>query len=338
MRCTVLTDLPPPPVGKEGWPWTEASNPLPPSTLEGRNWPRISIVTPSYNQGEYLEETIRSVLLQGYPNLEYIIIDGGSTDHSVEIIKKYEPWLSYWISEPDKGQAHALNKGFAFASGDIYAYLNSDDLFLKQTLERVAEAFGRLLKTPLIISFTGIMFGEGTAESEILPQTDPQLETWISSSTSLFQPSTFWTRKVHEKVGGFREDLHACFDKDFFLQGIFRAGTYRPRPDYVVSKFRLHRCSKTTAQQNTFEAENLLLSESYAIDHFLASALNREKSRKISREQICLSFRKQGFLDRSINLTRVGLLYPRELITRFYLGAWKRIIFEAITRTESTRN
>ncbi len=127
MSCPTLADLPSPPSNQTGWMWNEESSQLPENMPDGHQLPRITIVTPSYNQGQFLEATIRSVLLQGYPNLEYIIIDGGSSDNSVEIIRKYEPWLAYWVSEKDRGQAHAINKGFAHATGSIYAYLNSDD-------------------------------------------------------------------------------------------------------------------------------------------------------------------------------------------------------------------
>src|SRR5437763_13110939 len=105
MRCPTLKELPSPRGNRTGWPWMQEIQQLPERMADGKPWPKISIVTPSFNQGEFIEETIRSVLLQGYLNLEYIIIDGESTDSSVEVIKKYEPWLTYWVSEKDNGQA-----------------------------------------------------------------------------------------------------------------------------------------------------------------------------------------------------------------------------------------
>jgi len=135
MHCSRLNDLPSSFTGKVGWPWTEESPQLSDTMPDGRPWPKISIVTPNYNYGQFLEETIRSVLLQGYPNLEYIIIDGGSTDNSIEIIKKYEKWLAYWISEPDRGQSHAINKGLKMASGEWFNWINSDDLLMPHALK-----------------------------------------------------------------------------------------------------------------------------------------------------------------------------------------------------------
>lgn len=129
MRCPTLNELPPPPPEKTGWPWTEESLQLPEKMPDGSEWPRISIITPTYNYGRFLEETIRSVLLQGYPNLEYIIIDGGSTDNTVDIIRKYQDYLTYWISEPDEGQTDALNKGYRYCTGQIFAWLNADDAY-----------------------------------------------------------------------------------------------------------------------------------------------------------------------------------------------------------------
>ena len=108
----LISQLPPPPPDRTGWPWTEESPRLPSHMPDGSKWPKISIVTPSYNQGKFIEKTIRSVLLQNYTNLEYIIMDGGSTDESVEIIKKYKPWLTHWGSEKDEGQSDAINRGF----------------------------------------------------------------------------------------------------------------------------------------------------------------------------------------------------------------------------------
>ncbi|MCH8077935.1 MAG: glycosyltransferase [SAR324 cluster bacterium] len=124
MQSPTLQELPPPPPDKVGWPWTEGSALQPAATPGGDDWPMISIVTPSFNQGQFIEETIRSVLLQGYPNIEYLILDGGSTDETVDIIRKYEPWVSYWVSEPGDGQSDAIDQGWARSSGEILELLN----------------------------------------------------------------------------------------------------------------------------------------------------------------------------------------------------------------------
>lgn len=145
--------------GKSNWPWTEETDPGV-YTAEIQ-WPRISIVTPSYNHGLYIEETIRSILLQNYPNLEFIIIDGGSTDNTVEIIKKYEQWLTYWVSEKDRGQTHAINKGLLKCTGEIFNWINSDDLLAKNSLYKLAKVFLENNKPDVICGYTNIFHPMG---------------------------------------------------------------------------------------------------------------------------------------------------------------------------------
>ena len=142
MRCPTLRDLPLPPPGKTGWPWTEESARLPPSRPDGPRWPRITIVTPSFNQSQFLEATIRSILLQGYPDLEYFVLDGGSTDGSVATIRRYAPWITSWVSEPDGGQSVAINRGLERGSGLYATWINSDDMLCRDALVSHASRIG----------------------------------------------------------------------------------------------------------------------------------------------------------------------------------------------------
>src|SRR5918996_5491103 len=207
MRCPTLSQLLPPSPGKIGWPWTEESAQLPETMPDGCVWPRISIVTPSYNQGQFIEETIRSVLLQGYPSFEYIVIDGGSTDDSKEIIQKYEPWLTYWVSEPDRGQAHAINKGFARATGDIIQWVNSDDLLTPGALAEV----GRLISlNPGAMIAGGCENFWADGKSEIKYNYGLSREGLIAfwrREASYEQRSLFTPCRVMDECGGLDETL-----------------------------------------------------------------------------------------------------------------------------------
>jgi glycosyltransferase involved in cell wall biosynthesis len=233
-------------------------NPVPGKVV----WPRISIVTPSYNQAAYLEETIRSVLLQGYPNLEYWIMDGGSTDDSVEIIRRYEPWLSGWMSERDEGQSHAINKGLERASGDLLAYINSDDLYLPGALHAVAAYH---LQNPL----AGLIYGQCQVIDPagnvlgMLPARRASARRMIQRGDYLPQPATFWTRAAMEMVGHFDTSLHYAMDYDYFIR-VARSFplAYLPMP---LAAFRRHRVSKTVSQEKRHWREALSISERHGL-------------------------------------------------------------------------
>lgn len=214
-----------PPADKAGWPWTGARPDMWEKIAPASALPRITVVTPSFNQGAFLEETIRSVLLQGYPNLEYIIIDGGSTDGSVEIIRKYEEWLTYWISEPDRGQTHALNKGFERATGNILAYLNSDDLYMPYTFDLIARIFRDWPEVSWITGHRSYTVGDGiispnpkTAHvfNQHLFRTGFHLY-WLFGWNQ--QPSTFWRRDLFAKAGARFDEAHQCtMDLDLWIK------------------------------------------------------------------------------------------------------------------------
>lgn len=216
MRCPTLAELPSPPPGKTGWPWIEESPQLPETMPDGRPWSRITIVTPSYNQGQFIEETIRSVLLQGYPNLEYFIFDGGSTDESVEIIRKYEPWLSYWVSERDKGQSDAINKGFARSTGEILAWLNSDDTYLPVAFKEAATVFETHPSAALVYAKALVTDDKGN-ELEILGKPF-NLCMMLTKHNMVPQPSAFIRRRSANQVGSLNINFHYMMDWDYWLR------------------------------------------------------------------------------------------------------------------------
>lgn len=215
-----ISGLPYPPPGKSGWPWTEGSVQMPPLMPDGKPWPRITLVTPSYNQGWALEETLRSVLVQGYPNLEYIVMDGASADESVAVIKKYEPWLDYWESAKDQGQADALKRGFAKASGQIYGWLNSDDYFLSGALKAIAELVSKNPEASAWVGTTHEVGRNGAFIRAVTPSsgTKDEFFNWSRGKLHFHQPACFFSAKAYKQVGGLDDRMWCTMDMDLWIR------------------------------------------------------------------------------------------------------------------------
>lgn len=236
-----------------GWPWTAESTSPPSVRPDGTPWPRVSIITPSLNQGPFLEETIRSVLLQSYENLEFIFIDGGSTDNSVDIIEKYQQRIDYCVSEPDDGQASAINKGFSRATGDIFTWLNSDDYLLPGALYTVANAyrsmpdagawFGGCQRVDEHGSLIGVHWPKGVSFRE--------LGEW--SSNWVQQPACFFSRSAWETCGPLDTNLYSAFDFDFWLKLAKRLPI--ETVDAELAAARIHQAAKSQRQRETMHAE-----------------------------------------------------------------------------------
>ena len=204
--------------------------------------PRISIITPSFNQGEFLEETILSVINQKYPDLEYIIMDGGSTDNSVDVIKKYEDTISYWVSEPDNGQADAIHRGFSMATGDILAYINSDDIYFPDSFRVIAETF---MSNPTAQWVVGKGYciddkGQFLNRKKYAPVTFINM---LFLEDCVMQPTAFWRKELYSAVGGIDTHYQFSFDYDLFLKFVHRFPPVRVNHD--IAAFRIHPQSKT---------------------------------------------------------------------------------------------
>jgi glycosyltransferase involved in cell wall biosynthesis len=234
--------------------------------------PKVSIVTPSYNQAEFLEETMLSVLSQDYPNIEYLVIDGGSNDGSVEIIRRYTDRLAYWVSEPDRGQAHALQKGFAGASGEIIAFLNSDDVYLPGAVDTAVEA---LQADPGLAVVHGDSIYVDAAGEEIGRKVGlggDFLGHFLLQFNPISQPSTFLRRSAYDVAGGIDPTLHLAMDYDLWCRIGLRGMRIRHLP-VALSLFRIHSQSKTKRNIVAFAEERWRLLEQYLDDPVLGPNL-----------------------------------------------------------------
>ena len=234
-----------------------------------KTWPRISIVTPTLNQGRYIERTILSVLNQGYPNLEYIILDGGSRDGTSTIVDKYRRYLFHWRSRPDEGQAAALKEGFERATGEIFAWINSDDVYLPGVLKQI----GSIMKGHETADVCyGNMYlldpgGEVIAERRLTSCSSRLLALGIRhGGFGVYQPAAFWRRRLYERVGGIDSSLHFDMDNDLFIRFALAGARFMFHPVSFVG-FRIHEASKTFALQDTSKSEIPLLIRRYGLDH-----------------------------------------------------------------------
>jgi glycosyltransferase involved in cell wall biosynthesis len=252
-----LSDLPAPPPGVSGWPWTECGPELRDARSDGSAWPTISMVTPSYMHVAFIEKTLRSILLQGYPALQVIVIDGGSNDGSVAMVEKYAPWLDVFVSEPDRGQSDALMKGFSHATGEIINWLCSDDWLLPGALGCMAEFQA---KRPDAVAWVGKCLEIDIEDNELkvnvprLPDSMDRMGDW-GGDTQFWQPSCFFRREAFEKVGGLREYLHFVMDVDLWIR-LGQVGSFAQLDD-VLSAGRMHADAKTSRDVSMRESEIL---------------------------------------------------------------------------------
>ncbi len=295
------------------------------------NWPKISIVTVSFNQGDFLEETILSVLNQRYPNLEYIIIDGGSRDNSVEIIRKYAHRLAYWVSEPDQGQTYGINKGLEKVTGDIVAFVNSDDVYLPGALKAVADAF---IKHPDWNWLVGgwLIFGQidDLETSCWLPRPPANAADCLYQHFSAAQPGHFWRGQLFKQYGLLDSSYHFCFDHEFYAR-LLVAGETCHGIQVPLAAYRFHNTSKTVSAADRFTPEFTRIREKYL------PKVSVEEAQRARREYEL----QQSFLQcrEAVRLLEVGerdaawdcftatvTRWPTSLSRRFGWGCLRRLL------------
>jgi len=242
-------------------------------------FPRISIVTPSFNQGKYLEQTILSVLDLDYSNLEYIIIDGGSTDESVEIIKKYADRLTYWVSEPDRGQSHAINKGFARITGEIVTWINSDDYYEPLVFEKIAAVFLANPQMKILMGDCNLVDENGVLFASVINHERGARELkryWVEYSIPT-QPAIFFKRELLGEFGLLDESLHYSMDYDLWMR--FAQKNTFFHSDITIANYRFHPAAKGGDQDwSKFIPESKLVYKRHLDNEIVTEILESERN------------------------------------------------------------
>ncbi len=233
--------------------------------------PRVSIVTPSYNQAQFIEKTILSVITQDYPDIEYIIIDGGSTDGSQEIIKKYESKIAYWVSEKDSGQSDAINKGFRKCTGEYVAWINSDDLYVEGAISRIVKYFSEHPDVDMVHGNIDFIDGHGKLMETVRTSDFTLPELLITNRVS--QPSVFWKRKIFSEAGYLDELFHYVMDYDFWIR--VAMGYNVKHIGSTVAQFRLHGESKTLSSNDLFLIEILIILDRLLKDRVISTDIEK---------------------------------------------------------------
>jgi glycosyltransferase involved in cell wall biosynthesis len=325
-----LEDLPAPPDGRSGWPWTEAPPALEPTKPDGSPWPRITIVTPSYNQGQFIEETIRSILLQGYPNLEYFVADD-STDETATVLERYGEWLTVLRGER-RGMSAAINRGFHRATGDVITFVSSDDVYRPDAFRVVAEAF---LAAPAAGAYVGA-FQFQDAASRLAPQVHPprcpfsgpvDLTTADPGSWRLHQVATFYGRATLDAVGcEVREDLRNNPDRELLYRTARHGGVVTI--PLVLAAFRIHDHSKS------WSASNMLpMTDEFAevflrfLDDDPAANTRRRRNARYHRAKGYTKFARHcpSRLAAASALLKASTFSPAFVAQKSYLEAWARV-------------
>lgn len=273
--------------------------------------PRITVVTPSFEQGHFLQETIESVLEQEYPNLEYIIIDGGSRDDSVSIIQKYQKDVAFWVSEPDKGQTDAINKGLARATGEIVTWLNSDDLHFPDTLATISRAFQHEPEADVIYGDYSLITRRGT---EFLRRYEIpfHFNLMLYGVNFIGQPSAFFRRSLLERFGYLDPSYHYAMDHEFWLRVASRGASFR-HIKHFLSKYRYHSDSKTVDAAEKFFSEMDRTRTKYAPRTSRPMRKARGCWARLERQLIKLAYRgRVDFLGGNLNRIWYGHVQSAE--------------------------